>query len=236
MAPCRSTTRHRWSARSLAGGTLDGVAASSQTGTVVIDNTVTLQNASESLVEGAGATTRLTGAISGAGTLAVTGQVQLATTANTASVSVVANDAMLAIDTANAQGASGIQTDAGSTNTISPYDGAAPVKTTYVTNSGDDTIAAGSMLAVQENGNDTTLFGSGLATVFGGTGMNAYDFVKGVSGGNDVISGFKVGQDQIALFGYGSGTSGVAPKLVREVRQTSCSPTARGSCCSVSAA
>ena len=448
----------------LAGGTLDGVAANSQAGTVVVHNAVTLQSGSESLVEGTGATTRLTGAISGAGTLAVTGQVQLATTANTASVSVLANGATLAIDTPNAQGMSGIQTNAGSTNTISLYDGVLPVNTTYVTSSGDDTIAAGSgssliaastaanasgnslkvtggsgqitvvggsgntvvlgttgtieayagsaggyvqggsdggnvliatgglttlvgggsgdilfaagsgsdqlfasganqtlvggggfseligqannvlygggtgqavlfggatdtlvggvgssvlvtsdgddayggpgnatiyggngssviygssgnasdvlvagpgadtlyagsgndtlyggvngstlsgnatgstlmighggsntfignagtetvyggtgndtfetgsgsMLAIQGGGNDTTLFGSGLATVFGGTGMNAYDFVKGVSGGVDVISGFKVGQDQIALFGYGSGTSGVA--------------------------
>lgn len=46
------------------------------------------------------------------------------------------------------------------------------------------------------------LFSSGAVTVTGGTGIDLYSFVNGKAGGSVVISGFKVGTDQVALYNY----------------------------------
>jgi Ca2+-binding RTX toxin-like protein len=55
-------------------------------------------------------------------------------------------------------------------------------------------------------GNDTVVFGSGQVSVTGGAGIDLYTFINGHAGGVDVISNFKVGQDQLQLFGYDIGT------------------------------
>ena len=69
---------------------------------------------------------------------------------------------------------------------------------------GNDTVwsGTGSMTAVLGNGADTVVLEAGSASVFGGFGSDVYDVINGSAGGNDMISGFKVGTDQIALYGY----------------------------------
>jgi hypothetical protein len=48
------------------------------------------------------------------------------------------------------------------------------------------------------------VFGSGPTTVTGGSGTDLYDVTAATAGGSYVISGFKVGTDQIRLFNYGN--------------------------------
>ena len=60
------------------------------------------------------------------------------------------------------------------------------------------------MQIVEGSGNDTVVFGSGATKVSGGTGTELYTFINGQAGGTDVISNFKVGVDQVNLFGYGT--------------------------------
>jgi Ca2+-binding RTX toxin-like protein len=49
------------------------------------------------------------------------------------------------------------------------------------------------------------VFGSGNATISGGAGIDSYVVANGSAGGQDVIDGFKVGTDQLGLFGYAPG-------------------------------
>jgi Ca2+-binding RTX toxin-like protein len=74
--------------------------------------------------------------------------------------------------------------------------------------SGNDTFwtGTGSMTITEGPGNDNVVFGAGHATVTGGTGTDLYTFINGQAGGIDMISGFKVGQDQVQLFGYDTTT------------------------------
>ena len=69
----------------------------------------------------------------------------------------------------------------------------------FFTGTGDMTIVEGA-------GSDVVSFGAGNASVFGGAGTDLYAFSQGSAGGNDVISGFKVGTDQIGLYGYDPST------------------------------
>ncbi len=71
---------------------------------------------------------------------------------------------------------------------------------------GDDVFFAGTgdMTIAEGNGSDNVVFGRGNATVTGGAGRDLFTFLNGSAGGSDVISGFKVGTDQIQLFGYGA--------------------------------
>ena len=72
--------------------------------------------------------------------------------------------------------------------------------------SGNDTYWAstGLMTIIEGSGNDTVFFGSGQATATGGTGTGIYSFINGHAGGIAKINDFKVGIDQINLFGYGN--------------------------------
>ena len=70
---------------------------------------------------------------------------------------------------------------------------------------GNDTFYAtggGAMTIAEGAGTDEVLLGGGPTTVVGGTGRDLYDVVTAAAGGADVISGFKLGTDQIRLFGY----------------------------------
>ena len=69
---------------------------------------------------------------------------------------------------------------------------------------GDDTVwtGAGSMTVVLGAAQDQVNFGTGSSTTFAGQGTDLFTAVAGSGGGNDVISGVKVGTDSIALFGY----------------------------------
>ncbi len=62
---------------------------------------------------------------------------------------------------------------------------------------------AGAGTATIDVNNPTTdvVFGAGNTTVMAYAGGNTYEFNAGSGGGNDVISGFKVGQDQLRLEG-----------------------------------
>ncbi len=70
--------------------------------------------------------------------------------------------------------------------------------------SGNDTFFTGDgpMQIHEGPGYDQVVFGTGAATVTGGSGIDHYVFVDGAAGAADVISGFKVGRDQINLYGY----------------------------------
>jgi len=61
----------------------------------------------------------------------------------------------------------------------------------------------GTMTVIEGNGADTARIGSGTTMVYGGLGTDVYDIVNGDAGGAAVIAGFKVGTDQIGLYGYG---------------------------------
>ena len=69
---------------------------------------------------------------------------------------------------------------------------------------GSDTVwtGAGTMTATLGDGADTTILQSGNASIFGGVGPDLYDVVNANAGGRNVISGFKIGIDTIALYGY----------------------------------
>ena len=58
--------------------------------------------------------------------------------------------------------------------------------------------------------------GSGTATIYAGQGSNTLVFLNGKGGGTELVSGFKVGTDRIALRGFaGSGTqAGLASSQV----------------------
>ena len=73
--------------------------------------------------------------------------------------------------------------------------------------SGNDTFfTGGGPMQIHEGpGYDQVVFGAGASTVAGGSGVDHYVFVKGAAGATDVISGFKVGADQINLYGYDRG-------------------------------
>ena len=66
-------------------------------------------------------------------------------------------------------------------------------------NRGDIAMFAGT-------GNDTFVASSGTAQMVGGPGNDLFAFVSGATGGSDTIWNFTHGQDQVALFGYGTGT------------------------------
>ncbi len=74
----------------------------------------------------------------------------------------------------------------------------------------------GSDLIVGGNGADYVQVGAGSATAFTGAGADLFAAVNGGAGGTELISGFRVGTDQIALRGYaGSGTmAGIASSQV----------------------
>ena len=69
---------------------------------------------------------------------------------------------------------------------------------------GDDVFfaGAGDMAITEGNGADNVVFGTGHATVAAGAGKDLFTFLNGSAGGAAVIAGFKVGTDQIQLFGY----------------------------------
>ncbi len=67
----------------------------------------------------------------------------------------------------------------------------------FATGGGATTISDGA-------GTEEVVFGSGPTTVIGGSGTDLYDVTAGTAGGSYVISGFKVGTDQIRLFNYGN--------------------------------
>ena len=66
---------------------------------------------------------------------------------------------------------------------------------------------SGSDLIVGGSGADYVQVGSGNATAFTGAGVDLFAAVNGGGGGSLMVSGFRVGTDQLALRGYaGSGT------------------------------
>ncbi len=69
---------------------------------------------------------------------------------------------------------------------------------------GNDTFftGTGTMQIKEGPGYDQVVFGTGAASVTGGSGVDHYVFVQGAAGASDVISGFKVGTDQLNLYGY----------------------------------
>jgi Ca2+-binding RTX toxin-like protein len=69
---------------------------------------------------------------------------------------------------------------------------------------GDNTYFAGTSDAFIAGGGgaDTYVAGTGDSTMISGAGADQYDFTNGEAGGVDVIYGFKVGTDQVNLFGY----------------------------------
>lgn len=78
-------------------------------------------------------------------------------------------------------------------------------QSTVFAGSGNSTVfsGSGSMLLVGQNGPaDTFVLQSGLATIFGGTGMDIYDIINGTAGGQTTVAGFNPSEDAINLFGY----------------------------------
>ncbi len=77
-------------------------------------------------------------------------------------------------------------------------------KTVAQGGTGNDVFFAGSgdMTIAEGNGSDNVVFGTGNATVSAGGGTNLFTFLNGHAGGADVVSNFKVGTDQVQLFGY----------------------------------
>ena len=61
---------------------------------------------------------------------------------------------------------------------------------------------------------DTVVLQSGNATIWGASGAHAgtdvYDVISGTAGGQDLILGFKPGQDAVNLYGYQSGAAHIA--------------------------
>ena len=82
-------------------------------------------------------------------------------------------------------------------------------------NTGADAMFAG-------DGNDSFVASSGTAQMVGGSGHDLFVFVNGYSGGNDTIWNFTVGQDLVALFGYGTG---IVPSLLASATITGNSTT-----------
>ena len=78
-------------------------------------------------------------------------------------------------------------------------------QSTVFAGSGNSTVfsGSGSMLLVGQNGPaDTFVLQSGLATIFGGTGIDTYDIINGAAGGQTTVAGFNPSEDAINLFGY----------------------------------
>lgn len=77
-------------------------------------------------------------------------------------------------------------------------------KTVAQGGTGNDVFFAGSgdMTITEGNGADNVVFGTGNATVSAGKGTDLFTFLNGHAGGADVVSNFKVGADQVQLFGY----------------------------------
>jgi len=71
---------------------------------------------------------------------------------------------------------------------------------------GDNSFHAGSgdTEIVGGWGNDRFVAGLGDSTIMGGPGKDVYAFIKGASGGHDIIWGFD-SNDEIVLEGYGKG-------------------------------
>ncbi len=67
----------------------------------------------------------------------------------------------------------------------------------FATGGGATTILEGS-------GTEEVVLGSGPTSVTGGSGTDLYHVTAGTAGGSYVISGFKIGTDQIRLFNYGN--------------------------------
>jgi hypothetical protein len=84
----------------------------------------------------------------------------------------------------------------------------------FATGSGNTTLfgGAGSELVFATGGGNAVInaaagsaeivLGSGATTVNAGSGADFFDVTAGAAGGDDLIAGFKVGTDQIRLFGY----------------------------------
>ncbi len=62
----------------------------------------------------------------------------------------------------------------------------------------------GATAIFEGSGTEEVVLGSGPTSVTGGSGTDLYDVTAGTAGGSYVISGFKVGIDQIRLFSYGN--------------------------------
>ncbi len=60
----------------------------------------------------------------------------------------------------------------------------------------------GSMNIIGGSGEDTIMLGSGTTSVAGGTAHDLYGLIAGSAGGTTTIGNFKVGNDQIAFYGY----------------------------------
>ena len=77
-------------------------------------------------------------------------------------------------------------------------------RVTAIGGAGNDTFftGAGEMQITEGAGNDKVAFGAGQASVKAGTGIDHFVFLRGHVGGAVDISGFKVGTDQIELYGY----------------------------------
>ena len=72
-------------------------------------------------------------------------------------------------------------------------------------NSGSDAMFAG-------NGSDSFVASTGTAQMVGGAASDLYVFVNSTAGGSDTIWNFAQGQDQVAMFGYGTN---IVPNLLR---------------------
>ena len=97
--------------------------------------------------------------------------------------------------------------------------GAASGQATAFSGTGNAVLFTGgeAMTVVLQNSTpaiDTIVLQSGNATIWGASGSHAgtdvYDVISGTAGGQDLILGFKPGQDAVNLYGYQSGAAHLA--------------------------
>jgi acyl-coenzyme A thioesterase PaaI-like protein len=151
-----------------------------------------------STVFGAGNDTMVGGAGSGSNVMvgdATTGDEMFGGTGNTTMFGGAGNDTMVggSGQTVMVLGA-GNDVVAGGSGGTTVYGGA-----------GNDLYFAtggGTMMINEGSGSNGVVLGGGATTVTGGSGADIYYVANGSAGGNDVINGFKVGTDQLSLFGY----------------------------------
>jgi len=80
-----------------------------------------------------------------------------------------------------------------------------PGSVTVFGGGGNDTTFAtggGTLYLMAGSGNNQVVLGAGATNVTAGSGPDTFDVSNGKAGGVDVINGFKVGTDQLNLFGY----------------------------------